>query len=268
MNAKISKARQVSRSGKQREQKSEEFSKHQKSMAKIKASPNTQRINYPTYKEAYDYVDNLFPGSEVKKVGIYKVSPTFLTKLGYGGCGGFYCRYSKVIVISSWLPVNKNRYPSRYNFSIKAKITKDEVIAHELLHYCFVEEGGFSNSREINEEFAYGWSVGYLRSRGHSDDFIITKNFYPFLVEIMSKQALDYVLDLDGSTRAEYGRFSKFRQREFFKKYGIKWHNKRKELAYKYGEDLIGLYDRKALEGTHCTKEVTETDRFDLMDLD
>lgn len=268
MSARISKANQVVRGGKQRKQKVTEFSKHEKSMAKIAASPNTKKICYPEYKEAYDYVNNLFPGSEVKKVNIYKVSPTYLTKLGYGGCGGFYCRYSKVIVISSWLPVNKNRYPSRYDFSIKAKITKDEVIAHELCHYCFVEEGGNSDSREINEEFAYGWSIGYLRSKGYSDDFIITKNFYPFLVEIMSKSALEYVLKLDDSTRGEYDRFSNFKKREFFRKYGIKWHKKRKELAYEYGEDLIALYDRKALEGTHCTKEITETDRFDLMDLD
>lgn len=269
MSNRTSKANRVVRAGKQRTQKGEEITKHFKAMDKIKASPNTVEIKYPEHKEAFEYVDNLFPGSEVKDVTIYKVSPIYLSKLGYGGAGGFYCRYSKIIVIASYSPKPKNRFiHSRYDFSVRAQITKDEVIAHELCHYCFVEEGGFSNSKEVNEEFAYGWSIGYLRSKGHSDDFIITKNFFPFLVEIMSKSAMKYVCDLDGVTQAQYNKFSDFKKREFGKKYGIRWHKKRKELAYKRGEELIELYDRKAQEGTHCTKEVTETDRFDLMDLD
>jgi hypothetical protein len=269
MKTKPNEAKHLVEAGKQREKKAAELSRHFKAMEKIKASPNTVKIQYPEYKEAYEYVDNLFPGSDVKSVTIYKVSPVYLEKLGYGGAGGFYCRYSKVIVVAAYTPKRKGGYiHSRYDFSVKAQITKDEVIAHELCHYCFVEEGGFSNSKEINEEFAYGWTVGYLRSKGHDDDFIITKNYFPFLVEIMSDKAMDYVLKLDGTTRKEYGKFSDFRKREFGKKYGMKWHEKRKELAYKRGEELIALYDRKALEGTHCTKEVTETDRFDLMELD
>lgn len=263
------KSAQVIRDGEQREKKSKELSQHFKAMEKIKASPNTVQIKYPTYKEAFEYVDKLFPGSEVKDVTIYKVSPRYLERLGYGGAGGFYCRYSKVIVIAAWSPKPKRRYiQSRYDFSIRGEMTKDEVIAHELCHYCFVEEGGFSNSKEVNEEFAYGWSIGYLRSRGRTDDFIIKKNFFPFLIELVSPKAMKYALNLDGSTQEEYNRFSDFKKREFGKKYGIKWHSKRKELAYKLGEEIIELYDRKALEGTHCTKEITETDRFDLMDLD
>jgi len=268
MKKRINKASQVIISGKKRDKKIDEFNKHEKSMAKIKSSLNTVEIKYPEYKEAFDYVDKLFPGSKVKNVSLYKVSPKYLESLGYGGAGGFYCKNSKAIVISSYTPVVKNKYHSKYNFSIRAKITKDEVIVHELCHYCFVEEGSISGSREINEEFAYGWSIGYLRSKGHSDDFIIKKNFFPFLVEIKSKQALEYVLKLNGITRKEYDKFSNFKRKDFFKKYGKKWHEKRKELAYKYGEELISLYDRKAEEGMFCAKDVVEINRFDILDLD
>jgi hypothetical protein len=269
MSKRVSRAKQSAIAGKQRDKKKAELSKHFQAMEKIKASPNTVQIRYPTHKEAFDYVDNLFPGSEVKDVVIYRVSPRYLERLGYGGAGGFYCRYSKIIVIASYSPKAKRRYiQSRYDFSIRGEMTKDEVIAHELCHYCFVEEGGFSNSKEINEEFAYGWSIGYLRSRGRTDDFIITKNFFPFLVEIMSPKAMKYVLNLGGITQEQYNKYSDFNKREFGKKYGIKWHEKRKELAYQRGLKIIELYDKKALEGTHCTKKVIKTDRFDLMDLD
>ena len=41
---------------------------------------------------------------------------------------------------------------------------------------------------------------------------------------------------------------------------------KRKELAFQRGEEIIALYERKMAEGTNCTKTVEETNRFDLME--
>lgn len=263
----MSQAERVRSQGKARQEKQSQLKKHQENMVKIKRSPNTVAIKYPEYREAFDFVDNLFPGSGVKDVTMYKVGPTLLARLGYGGAGGFYDRQTKVIIIASYQPKQRFNYPSRYNFNIKANITKDEVIAHELIHYCFVEEGGTSPSREMWEEFAYGWSLEYLRSKGHSDDFIIKYNFFPFLVDIMSNKALTWILGCNDITSKEYNAYSKFKQREFFKKYGLKWHKRRKEMAYKRGEEIIELYTRKAEEGTGCTKEITETSRFDLIDI-
>ena len=250
-----------------REKSKKQIETHRKNMEKIRNSPGTKQIVYPEYKEAFDYVDNLFPGSNVKNVTLYKVGPKFLERLGYGGAGGFYDKDSKIIIIASYQPVNKNRCPARYNFSIKAKITKDEVIAHELCHYCFVEEGGSSPSRELWEEFAYGWTLEYLRNKSYSDNEIIKNNYFPFLVDIMSNKALKCILAENDISKEEYNSYSRYRKERFFKRYGMKWHKKRKEFAQQRGEELIKIYDKKIKEGTGCTKKITKTSRFDLIDI-
>jgi hypothetical protein len=250
----------------QREKRRAVIEKHRKSMDKIRKSPNTKRIVYEDYPEAFNYVDKLFPGSNVKNVVLYKVSPKLLEALGYGRVGGFYDRESKEIVIASYAPTYKSLSPARYNTSIQAKIKKDEIIAHELCHYCFVEEGGTSPSREIWEEFAYGWTLGYLRKKGYTDDQIIKWNYFPFLVDIMSEKALEIILFRNDISIKKYNGFSEFKRNEFWKIHGRKWHELRKELAYKRGQEMISLYERKLLEGTYCTKKVEETNRFDLIE--
>ena len=262
---KVSQAEKTRNQREKRDRQTASHAKHLKSMEKIRKSPNTKLIRYEDYPEAFDYVDNLFPGSNVKEVVLYKVSPRLLEVLGYGGAGGFYDRCSKEIVIAAYAPIN-SRSPARYDMSIKAKLKKDEVVAHELCHYCFVEEGGSSSSREIWEEFAYGWTLGYLRNKGYTDEQIIKWNYYPFLVDIMSEKALEIILAKNDITIRQYNGYSKWRRSEFWKRFGKKWNEKRKELAYKRGEEIISLYERKMAEGTGCTKTVEETNRFDLMD--
>ena len=252
---------------KKREERKKQLEKHHKNMKIIENSLNTEVVKYIDYKEAFNYVDKLFPGSNVKNVSLYKVSPRLLEKLGYGGAGGFYDKESKVIIISSYQIVNKKKYYFKYDFSVKAKITKDEVIAHELCHYCFVEEGGNSPSREIWEEFAYGWTLGYLRGKNYTDEEIIKNNYFPFLVDIMSNKALKQILSINNISKEEYKSYSKYKKNIFFKKYGKKWHEKRKELAMQRGKELIELYSAKMAEGTNCTKEVVEYNRFDIMDI-
>ena len=252
---------------KDREKKKKQLEEHRKNMEIIKNSPVTDLIKYPEYKEAFDYVDNLFPGSNVKNIILYKTGAKLLEKLGYGGAGGFYDKETKVIVIASYQITNKNRYQYGYNFSIKASITKDEVIAHELCHYCFAEEGGVSFSREIQEEFAYGWTLGYLRGKGYTDDEIIKNNYFPFMVDVSSDKALKYILSDNNISKKEYNSFSEYKRRMFFKKYGKKWHQKRKELATQKAKELIELYSRKLIEGTNCTKIITKYNRFEIMDI-
>ena len=59
---------------------------------RVKDETHFDSLNH-IINEIHEYVDKLFPGSEVKDVTIYKVSPRYLERLGYGGAGGFYCRY-------------------------------------------------------------------------------------------------------------------------------------------------------------------------------
>ncbi len=263
----LNKIKLSERNRKNREKKKKQLEEHRKNMEVIKNSPVTDLIKYPEYKEAFDYVDNLFPGSNVKDINLYKTGAKLLEKLGYGGAGGFYDKETKVIVIASYQITYKNRYQHGYNFDIKAKITKDEVIAHELCHYCFTEEGGVSNSREIQEEFAYGWTLGYLREKGYTDDEIIKNNYFPFMVNEVSEKALKYILAINNIPKKEYNSYSEYKRRIFFKRYGKKWHEKRKELATKKAEELIELYSRKLIEGTNCTRKIVKYNRFDIMDI-
>ena len=64
---------------------------------------------------------------------------------------------------------------------IKAEFTIDEVLCHELIHFG-ANYRLPTSSRSVEEEIAYGKSIGYLRQRGRTDDFIIEKNMLPYLV--------------------------------------------------------------------------------------
>ena len=95
-------------------------------------------------------------------------SEGYFSDSGFGGAGGFYSKTYKVIIISGKQKQRKKTYADRY--SVSAKLEIDEVIVHELLHYCYFEEGKSNKSVGLNEEFAYGWSIGYLRKKGYTDD--------------------------------------------------------------------------------------------------
>lgn len=265
---KISKLDVLKQIEKNRKKKKADLTKHSHNMEKIVSSITTVKICYPEYKEAFDYVDKLFPSSNVKDVVVYKVDPKTLEKMGYGGSGGFYDKMSKVVVIASYQLINKNVRRNKFDLNIKASITKDEVIAHELCHYCFVEEGGSSPSTNLWEEFAYGWTIGYFRNKGYSDEQIIKNYYLPFLVTSVSDKAFNYILAINSISEKQYNLFSKYKKNEFFKKNIKKYNDKRLELANEYGRNIIKLYSKKLEEGTFCFKEKEEKiNKFGLLDL-
>ena len=123
----------------------EQYELTQKNITKIKRIA-LKLIKYPEYHEAFDYIDNLFPRVKVKNISIYKVSARDLAKMGYGGAEGFYDTISKIIVIcgSRKLVTNIDK-----KYRIVAKIERDEVIVHELCHFCYYdEEIGRASCRE------------------------------------------------------------------------------------------------------------------------
>ena len=133
-------------------------------------------IRYPMLSEAYDYVHSLFPGANVKSVTIFKCPVPLMEKYGFEGVEGFYSILLKTIIIAG-----KRKKEGRPGpFCVRAKIQQDEAIVHELLHYAYAAEGRTSVSSEMREEFAYGYSVGYLRGR-YTDEEIIEFNFLPYL---------------------------------------------------------------------------------------
>lgn len=223
-----------------------------------------KQIAYPEYKEAYDYVDNLFPQVSVKEVTIYKVAAKDLAKMGYGGAEGFYDNISKTVVVCG---ARKSQRNINKGCSVIAKIERDEVIVHELIHYCYFDEGNYSNSTQMKEEFAYGWSLGYLRQKGYSDEYIIKYNFLPFLVNSALKKATKYVLAQNDISNREYNSHTSFKRKEFNRKYGRKVFVRAKEIGMERGYELINLYSKK-LEGYvgHLDSE-KPVGRFDLLDL-
>jgi hypothetical protein len=234
-----------------------------KNVAKIK-DIYLSKINYPKHQEAFDYVDNLFPRVKVKNITIYKVMARDLAKMGYGGAEGFYDTISKIIVVCGARPKSQN-IDKRYH--VQAKIERDEVIVHELCHYCYYAEGKRSVSSELREEFAYGWSVGYLRQKGYTDDQIVKYNFLPYLIGLSFEEATKNIMVQNGVGSYEYSKHSKYQRKEFNRTYFGKIFRRAKEIANERGHRLIELYSMKLEEGTGLPDEEVDVDRFDILDL-
>lgn len=236
----------------------------QKHMAKIKRVA-LKKIVYSDYPDAFDYVDKLFSTVGVKEVDIYKVSASSLERMGYGGAEGFYDKLSKIIVVST---VKSAHRMGNRKYCVRAKVSRDEVIVHELCHYCYTDIGHRSVSREMAEEFAYGWSLGYLRSKGYSDEYIIEYNFLPHLLGVAYDEATENILASIEVGVAEYNNYSVYKKRQFSRRYGKKVFLRAKELGIDIGWRLIEFYSTKLNKGSEYVYVTdSDVDRFDLLDL-
>ena len=245
---------------KRMEQNRKSFQLHIKMIEKIKKRA-IKRITYPEYKEAYDYVDKTFPGSNVKNVVIYKVSEKLFQNIGLGFAEGFYDTYSKIIVISG-----VKKYRSK-NYKASSKISRDEVLVHELCHYVYFTTGHRSVSVEMEEEFAYGWSLGYLRQKGHSDDDIVKDNFLPFLLNNSIDKALRAVLAAEKISTHEYNSMTRFKKKSFLRRNDKKIRDKAEEIAINRGNKLVKIYSDQIAKGSYYSEEKCEFDRCDLLDI-
>jgi hypothetical protein len=144
---------------------------------RIKNHPVTKRIMYPEYQEAFDYVDSIYSFANVRQAIIYKTSKFLLNEVGYKGIGGFYDTIGRVIVVTDQIEFDDSPNP----YLVKAEFTMDEVLCHELIHYASNFKMPLS-SRHLEEQIAYGRSVGYLKAKGRSEEFIINKNMMPYLI--------------------------------------------------------------------------------------
>ncbi len=248
---------------KQKEENKKNFQRMRQNVEKIKRIA-FEKIKYPDSKEAFEYVDKLFPRVKIKEIIIYKVSYKDLVKMGLVGIEGFYDSISKIIVVSG---SHKSVIPVNREFHIEAKVSKDEVMVHELCHYCYVFEGQRSESIELREEFAYGWSLGYLRKKEHSDEYIVKYNFLPYLMNISFEEATKNILAQNKITHREYNSHNKFERKDFNRKFERKIFRRAKEIAIERGYRIIDIYNRKLKEGTGFLDEEPEGDRFDFLDI-
>lgn len=226
---------------------------------KIKSLKTTKLIKYPEYKEAFDYVYGLFPFSDVKEVEIYICSRRMLEKLGYKGVGGFFEKVLKTVIISDDLNF------SNIKSIAKVKITTDEVIVHELLHYVSDTQKKKISSVEMEEEFAYGNSIGYLKSKGYSNEDIVENNFLPFLVQTIDTQKiLKSILVKNGWDLDLLKRSTKEKQKTVSKKYSLEITEAIKTEARKKGLNLIEIYCPSKTEPLKIDNGLKD---FDLLDI-
>jgi hypothetical protein len=236
----------------------------QENVFKIKNSAGTKEIRHPEYKNSYEYVDNLFPLVGIKNVIIYQVSPSYLTKLGYYGVGGFFEKINKSVVISS----KDSFFSSSSIESIKAKISKDEVIVHELIHYCYDKEGYLTSNSHLKEEFAYGWSWGYLHNKGYSNEEIIKYNYLPYLYSVCWNDALFKILSIEGVSQRDFSFLSNTKRKKILGRCHKKIHEKCMELSYAMGRKIIEIYSEKILSYGEPIKKITEKSRNYFLDLE
>lgn len=232
---------------------------------KIERHILTEVLQWPDFKDAYDYVDKLFPEANVKSIKIYKCDPDLLGKLGYKGVGGFFNRIFQVVVIPS--SVVKQTQKTMWD-SIQAKLTFDEVMVHELLHYSSSNQKKGVYSIDLEEEFAYGHSVAYLRQKGYSDKDIINNNFMPYLIGTInsSKIARQIIIDA-GYDVKELVLASEEKQKRIFKKYEKQIFELVKQKAFEKGLEIINMYSTNNIDTISEVKINDGSSRFNMMDL-
>lgn len=211
-------------------------------------------IKYPEYKEAYDYVDSLFKTSNVKEMDIYIVPQKEMIKNGFDGQYGFFFIPRKMIFIRSSMKQHKI----------------DEVIVHELIHYVYNKEELFFRSLEINEEVAYGWSIGYFRQKGYSEDYIINKVLMEFYMNFMIDKSIMKFLSMDIDIKNRYEKSNSNTKRKIIKNNYKKIESINKELAFEKSVNLFKRYEENLKNGTKFSNsENKETvSRFESIDFD
>jgi len=215
-----------------------------KHIGTIKSSANTREIHYPEYKESFDYVDNKFPGNDVKDVMIFLCSKGLLKRLGYVGLGGFFEKILKTVIICDCGSI-------------------DETIVHEMLHYISDLSMAKSYSVGLEEEFAYINSIDFLRSKGRTDEYITGTVLLPYLIGKVDKNKMIKQVLTPEDFRI-FGHKNSNIQKRILRRYKKKIEFAVNEQAMILGNNMIKLHNRKSVSGINAN--IADDDRFDLME--
>jgi len=233
---------------------------------KIKKHNSSKEIFYPEYKESFDYVNKIFPKAKVKNVSILIADRKFLDSLGYSSAKGFFNRLEGIIVLP-----NTDKIDDKKAWKKVISLSKqDETIVHELLHFVSSTLSGPPTSMLAEEEFAYGYSINYLRSKGYSDEYIIKSILMPYLIN-------------DAIDRSKIARTALVKYGYDLNKFSILSDNKQDEIldelvnkkdvydmiveeAVKKGQELVNVYSRKTIY-IHEDYDDIEKTKYDLLDI-
>lgn len=224
---------------------------------------NTKEYDYHSFKASYDYVNSIFPEANILDVKIYEAPIKLFKELKYDGAGGLYSKYWKAVVVPNKTVKNKKKNV------ISTKLEKDVVIVHELLHYVSDVLGHTSKTRNIEEEFAYGYMIKYALDKGYTEEKIINDIFMPWLV-MCNDQNRVFVeicrrINIDSRTLREMSE-------EQFNKWSDK-HNKdiieiQKEIASELGKKILVIYMKKlGMKSKFDVERKESVNRFGLMEI-
>lgn len=231
---------------KQKDKKRASFNQDLERIGKLINKKSNVVIKYPEYAEAYNYVEKKFPGLNVFNVTVFKVSKKDLAEAGYDGVGGLYVFGRKQVIASDFLTGGTFSEDRK----IVAKITFDEIIVHELLHYVSHKIYRTHNVM-MEEEFAYGHSVPYLKSKGYTDSEIINYNMMPFLYTCVNQELLLEKLlkeknikpsNFNGILRKIKSGTCETKMKEVVDKIQEDLHKRTLEIATQKGQFLIDHY--------------------------
>jgi len=230
-------------------------------MNRIANYHGTSKICYPEYAKSFDYVISCCPSVKASEVSLYFCPAAYLKKIGYDRVAGFYDVSHRVVVIcedTDKITVSKQNGPFE---SVRGKFEIDEIIVHELLHYAHHAMGYMGISINLEEEFAYGNSVGYLKKKGYSDEEIIRYNFLPYLIQtINTRKIFAQVIGEQLST------LTPDKLKRLFKKHEQEIFDIVEEIALEKGRKLILIYSEQITDNVSINKSM-KTNRLDFLDL-
>ena len=236
-------------------------------MKKVKSSFSTKIIKYKDCKKAYDYVDKLFPKAEVKKVTIYRVSQSCLNRIGLKGVGGCYDRISQIVVVAEDMDFSHSKKKDSTWSTIVAKAETDEVVVHELLHYVSMHNKGRVTSMHMEEEFAYGNSLAYLKANGRDDDDIINNNFLPyFMTAVDSRKIARKVLAKNGYDISEVATKTESERKKIFKKVDKELFGETKKQAIVRAKELMRIYSGNYIDAEDAVVDNSNDNEFSMID--
>jgi len=157
-------------------------------------------ISYEDMPLPFDYVDSLFPNKNIKKLSILSLSRSKIKniyqelyrRMGYGkknlpfAVAGFYNIPSKSIVVANDCIKKEKLFLGKDGkLSVQGAMEIDEIMVHEMLHYCYFDEGMSNSSKVLEEEFSYGMSLEYLFKKNRTTEDIIDK-YLPFFFSFLN----------------------------------------------------------------------------------
>ena len=211
-----------------------------------------QPIDITTKHNVYNYITGLFPNINFDGLKIYSVNHLLLSKIG---ALGLYCPAMKIILYCNSGVILK---PHLYHKQDKIiHLQSDEILVHELLHFCdhYLFPDSFSLNNYFEEEFAMGYSLDFFRQQDISDENIVFRKYWTFFDSNFDKVVFETAMRLNDES------LDKFYKSTDKQKYVILKRNKKTIDKLKYdlyqemGVSLIKRYEVKIKQMREINKD-------------